>query len=654
MNRSRSLPLSLAFALAIVSGSASGVELDRIASFSTDAPPPCYDVSPEVASQPGGSFLLLWGRVGCSPGISSLHRALRFDAAGRRLGEEVELWYGQDTALVPLPDGGFVAASAREITGEGPAGSIRLHRLDPLGRPVGDPILVIQDHDEFVTSTEPRLAVAPNGTVAVVWTTFNWTSPGSILAMGRFFDASLAPLTEAFPLSFIALGAQATPDVAFAGDSTALAVWAQSPDYFLYRGIYGRRFDTSGHPMSEAFPISLEDSGQQMYDARVVAGASGGWWAAWSRFGTSQPREARLVRLGPDGGLLLAEQSLGLPQSDLSRPALGTYGTGQALLLGRSPDGRIVGRLFDDTDLSASSPFVLTEGNDRSFMSPALSDRNSAGLVAAWYGFLPSDVTSSDLFGAILAPACLEGKSAACLGPEARYGVEVAWQIGAQSGTAKPLPLAGNVATFGLRNAADHDVTVLLSGSGSRDLTYAATTGAALKIRVTDKTTGAIRTFSKPAGRFASGRFPNALPGLSSGPDDPATASFFASDTTEVGAPEIRPSVGETCVPTSRALCLLGGRFRAELFGGQSTRPALALLRTDKSGAFAFPSAPEKPVVTVTMIDGRAGNGKFWVYLGDLSDGAYRVMITDSVTGKVKIYTKPAGRLLTRVDRQAF
>jgi hypothetical protein len=107
-------------------------------------------------------------------------------------------------------------------------------------------------------------------------------------------------------------------------------------------------------------------------------------------------------------------------------------------------------------------------------------------------------------------------------------------------------------------------------------------------------------------------------------------------------------------VPTSRALCLLGGRFHAELLAGQYPNPALAILRTDKSGAFAFPSAPETPLVTLTMIDGRASNGHFWVYLGGLTSSGYRVRISDLSTGGAKTYTNPVGKLDSRADRTAF
>jgi hypothetical protein len=362
------------------------------------------------------------------------------------------------------------------------------------------------------------------------------------------------------------------------------------------------------------------------------------------------------------------EQPLGVFEPNGSC-ALGTDPTGHLLLLGTGADS-VSGRVFDRNGSPASNLFNVPGGGPVS-LEPVVADRSSTGFLAAWSHGSPVTASDADLAGEILTPVCLEGKSAACLGPEGRYGVEVAWQIGSESGTAKPLPLAGNVATFGLRNAADHDLTVLLSGPGARDLTFAATTGAKIKIRVTDKTTGMVRTFDKPAGRFASRRFPNALPSgarlrvieitrkMTTSLRDVSLNSSSRQGRRNLARgfnPSLAPApaVGETCVPTSRDLCLLGGRFRAELLAGQYPNPALAILRTDKSGAFAFPSAPEIPRVTLTMIDGRAGNGKFWVYLGGLSSSGYKVRITDLSTGAAKTYANPVGRLESRADRTAF
>ncbi len=652
--RSRTARCAWILTLALLALPAAGTEIDRIASFSAGEPAPISDLGTVIAAQPGGSFLLAWEGhpcFFCSPKVQTQ----RFDAAGKPLGSANDLWVGVGLDVVALPDGGFVAVSSSELD-LGPLGShgIGLHRLDALGRPIGGPAIVAIDPDELNVNANPRLAVAPNGSVVVAWD--DPTNGGVLRA--SFYDASLHPTAEKVFLS----SHQATdefevnPSPAFQADNTALVVWRRLAFEEFSFQVFGRRFSATGVPLSDPLAITQPEDSQWNYSPRAIPRADGGWWVAWGREPIAplpfallgQDRGIRIARLDPEGAPLGTERMV----EGIEEPvpfSIGMDSSGRFLVLGRNADF-VSGRLLDADGAPASDLFNLS-GNDHS-RDPVLAGRPSTGWIAAW-SHTPSLDAPYDLSGALLVPNCLAGKSAACLGPDGRYAVEVAWQNGAQSGTAKPLPLAGNVATFGLRNAADHDVTVLLSGPGSRDLTFAATTGTALEIRVTDKTTGMVRTFNKPAGRFASGRFPNALPSLAGGSDDSLIA--VPADREKEGdtlAP--LPAVGETCVPTSRALCLLGGRFRAELLAGQYPNPALAITRTDKTGAFALPRAPETPLVTLSMIDGRASNGKFWVYLGGLSPSGYRVRITDLSTGAAKTYTNPVGKLESRADRRAF
>jgi len=671
-SRLRTARCTLILALALAALPAAGATLDRIASFSAGDPAPFSDLTPVIAAQPGGSFLLAWEGHACFFCRSKI-RTQKYDAAGRPLGPINDLWIGEGLDVAALPDGGFVATSWFE-PGIGPLipHGIGLHRLDALGRPIGETTLVATDHDDFYNNTNPSLAVAPNGSVVVVW---DDPRNGGVLS-ASFYDASLHPTAENVFLSNHQTTDQleTSPSLAFQADNTALVVWRRLVLGEISFQVFGRRWSATGAPLSDPFPITQPEPSQWNWSPRAIPRPDGGWWVAWGRdpvvplpFALLGPdRGIRIVRLDREGAPLGSERMV----EGIEAPvpfSLGMDSNGRLLVLGRNADF-VSGRLLDRDGAPVSDLFNLS-GNDRS-RDPALADRPSTGWIAAW-SHAQSPEATYDLSGALLVPTCLAGKSAACLGPDGRYGVEVAWQNGASNGTAKPLPLAGNVATFGFRNAADHDVTVLLSGAGSRDLTFAATTGAALEIRVTDKTTGMVRTFNKPAGRFASRRFPEALPSgarlrvieitrkITTSLRDVLLNSSSRQGRRNLArgfnpslAPE--PAVGETCVPTSRALCLLDGRFRAELFAGQYPNPALAILRTDKSGAFALPRAPETPLVTLTMIDGRANNGKFWVYLGGLSSSGYRVRITDLSTGMAKTYTNPVGRLDSRADRMAF
>ncbi|HXU29890.1 MAG TPA: hypothetical protein VN851_04865, partial [Thermoanaerobaculia bacterium] len=583
--------LSAVVLLALAAESASAAEVERIVSFEAGLPGPCQDGDPDVAVQPGGSFLLTW-RSDCAF-VSSSNRALRFDAAGRPIGASVELWGGVGTVAAPLPNGGFVASSwfERDVS---PFFGINLHRLDPLGRPLGGLIPVAADPSDFSPNIRPRLAVAPNGSVAVVWiqSTFDPDFPGTVL--GRFYDASLEPVTEAFSLSLEPPidRSQIDPDVAFGDDGTALAVWTQLDGGSSQ--ILGRLFTASGQPLGAAFPISQPDHDRPQGTPRVAARSGGGWWVAWQGFGgDGVHRASRVVRLSAAGEPVGYEQPLGLPAEMPGAPALGTDATGNLLLLATVLDGSIAGRPFDAQGAPVSGPVEISGSERTTYRAPALAGRSPAGFVAAWAGqFLPS--SDADLFGAVLARTCLPAGNAACLGPGGRFAVDVSWRTAAGSGIAKPLPLAAGAATFGLQDAANQDVAVVLSGPDSNDLTFTATTGAAIDVRITDRTSGATRTVSKPAGRFASQRVPHVLPISPLGAN-----GALASSAGEIPSPEDAqaatgpaPTLGGTCLPSSRTLCLLGGRFRAEVFGPGSHPPrALALARTDRSGAFAFPAA---------------------------------------------------------------
>jgi len=53
-------------------------------------------------------------------------------------------------------------------------------------------------------------------------------------------------------------------------------------------------------------------------------------------------------------------------------------------------------------------------------------------------------------------------------------------------------------------------------------------------------------------------------------------------------------------------------------------------------------------------VDGRALNGRFWVFSGALSNVEYTITVTDTSTGQVRTYANPAGSLVSLADTSAF
>jgi photosystem II stability/assembly factor-like uncharacterized protein len=111
-----------------------------------------------------------------------------------------------------------------------------------------------------------------------------------------------------------------------------------------------------------------------------------------------------------------------------------------------------------------------------------------------------------------------------------------------------------------------------------------------------------------------------------------------------------------TCSPSATSLCLLDGRFqvRAEATSASSgASQARATPLTPRSGGLWF-FTPSNTDVAVKVLDGRSVNGHFWVFYGALSNVAYRITVTDTLTGATKSYFNPQGQLASVADLDAF
>ena len=108
-----------------------------------------------------------------------------------------------------------------------------------------------------------------------------------------------------------------------------------------------------------------------------------------------------------------------------------------------------------------------------------------------------------------------------------------------------------------------------------------------------------------------------------------------------------------TCTPGPNTLCLRDNRFKVEaLFvHNGSGQPAQATTYSDESGFFWFFGSTNLEV-GVKVIG--PADGYWWVFHGAATDRQYTLAVTDTVTGQVQSYTKPAGSFCGDADTQAF
>ena len=74
---------------------------------------------------------------------------------------------------------------------------------------------------------------------------------------------------------------------------------------------------------------------------------------------------------------------------------------------------------------------------------------------------------------------------------------------------------------------------------------------------------------------------------------------------------------------------------------------------TDDSGGFYFFS-PERTEVVVKVLDGRPINGRFWVFVGSLTDVEFDLEVVDQVSGEKRRYHNAASSFASFGDTQAF
>lgn len=122
------------------------------------------------------------------------------------------------------------------------------------------------------------------------------------------------------------------------------------------------------------------------------------------------------------------------------------------------------------------------------------------------------------------------------------------------------------------------------------------------------------------------------------------------------GGPVDSARIAASACTSGPTLCLNGDRFKLEVtwkdFQGK-TGTGKAVSLTSDTGYFWFFNESNVELV-VKVLDGRPLNGSFWVFYGALSNVEYSLKVTDTVTGRVRTYNNPAGRLASVGDTSAF
>ena len=123
----------------------------------------------------------------------------------------------------------------------------------------------------------------------------------------------------------------------------------------------------------------------------------------------------------------------------------------------------------------------------------------------------------------------------------------------------------------------------------------------------------------------------------------------------------VAPTPG-SCKSSASALCLLNRFSVTALFKDNPTRsnhqgPGAAVPANNLFGFFRAPAVSPSPTdiqAFVKMVDATSIGQGYWVFLGGLTDFDMTLTVTDTQTGNLKIYEKPAGSTYGWNDNTAF
>lgn len=237
---------------------------------------------------------------------------------------------------------------------------------------------------------------------------------------------------------------------------------------------------------------------------------------------------------------------------------------------------------------------------------------------------------------------------------EGRFQAEVLFQDPAgHSFAGEAAPQTAEAGAFSFFRSGNLDLFLkVLDGSavnGRGWVFVGSLSNASFTLTLTDTETGAARRYTNLYGKMASfadtGAFDLRGALLAGDVALPAPNGF----STKASSHDKRGA--GTCAPAAERLCLLGGRFAAEIDWRTATAQGHATMvpASDTSGTFWF-FRPDNLEGAVKMIDGTAVNGHAWFFFTGLTNLELTIRIRDTTNGALRTYTKARGRFAAFAD----
>jgi hypothetical protein len=589
--------------------------------------PPAGLAYPSVAFGPEGNYMAVW-----TSGTGSSISGRILNRQGVPLGSEFQIRASSSNfglARVAAGGGGFAVVSFDQS-------GLFFRRFDGHGQALGPAVRLdltgqIGDCDVAVNAAGDALAV--------------WNANGIV---GQVFARRVSAggtLGDILALTSSGTGSTRTR-VAAAPDGGFLALWDATPP-FPAIAVMAERLDAAGNG-SSPFQVNESPAAELFVvpDVRPLFRSDGGFSVLWRR-GTRQiqqpiPFVVRARDFDAAGNPLTHEVTVNFPGSALSDAARAP--NGNTLIFTADSSAGAFGRVFDSAWNAVTRTLLFQPGTG--MVSEPAAAVDTAGDFLALWAPAPEDAPphSSSVLGRTLAAGtCGPGSETLCLGAGGRFRAHVSWKnpFNGDAGTGHSLPLTPDTGAFWFFGDQNLELAVkVLDGTSINGHFWVyggSLSNVEYTLTVTDTVTGVERSYRKPPLLFASLADVEAFPAAASTAGTIQTGGTVTADA--------------TAVPTVAGHFTVSVQFTDPRTG--LSGPATAVPLTSDTLAFWF-FGPDNLELMVKVLDGRAVNGKYWVFYGALSDVEYTLTVTDTETGQRRMYHNPRGTLASAADTEAF
>ncbi|MFC1482417.1 DUF4215 domain-containing protein, partial [Myxococcota bacterium] len=230
--------------------------------------------SPALAVAQDGSFVVVW-QSGFQAGFEYDVFAQSFDSMGNPMGGEFQVNSfttnnQQHSVVAQAFDGSLVVVWASDGQ-DGSGYGIFAQRFDSAGNPVGGEFQV----NSYTTGWQniPALAVASDGSFVVVWESYG--DGDSLGVFGKRFDSMGNPVSGEFQINSFVSGDQKYPAVVVAENGNHVVVWQSDDQDGSWEGIFAQRFDSAGNPVGGEFQVNSYTADRQWYPDVSLDGSAG-------------------------------------------------------------------------------------------------------------------------------------------------------------------------------------------------------------------------------------------------------------------------------------------------------------------------------------------------------------------------------------------